>query len=517
MRRRSLTFAPLWLLASACGSPATNADEPAAATPAAGAGTPTPTPTSDPPPRVDEPPAPSAARAPNPSPIEAAPVWRTLATGDDHTCALVRAGDEPRNRVKCWGENGDGQLGLGDTKTRGRTRAEMGDALPFVRLPDDADLVAIDAVHRRSCALSRDGRLWCWGDNSMGELGLGDTRSRGSEPTDMAGLPPVELPGPITAFSMGESHTCAVLDDGAVHCWGDGSSGQLGRGDATRRGDDPGELGAAAHPVELGGGRRALGVAAGGSHTCVLMTDGDVKCFGEGRYGALGLSDTRSRGADARDMGDALPAVALGEFRAAEVGAGGLHSCARSTDSEIVCWGGNRAGQLGIGHSDSPGGKPGQSSTPPPGGDARPRVDLGTGARAVAIALGNATSCALLERGDGAATADTLVKCWGGRYGGAAPNEMGDHLESLDFGPDVVPIAIAPNAMHSCAIVVERVRAFGPTPPTTGHVKCWGVDVPGVGIGHGTGIPERARSETMHDATSMVDLGKDVRVVLPSR
>ena len=471
------------------------------------------TPVPKPPPATPEPP-PRAVVEPPPPPR---PVWSTLATGDEHTCALVRIGDDPRNRVKCWGSNDDGQLGLDDTKVRGATRKQMGDALPVVALPEDAEIVAIDAEHDRSCALARDGRLWCWGENVFGALGTGDTRSRGGERGDMASLGPVDLPGKVIAFSLGGMHSCALLEGGAVHCWGGADHHEVGLGDTERRGDEPGELGAALPAVALGTDLHAVAVAAGDTHTCVLFAHGAIKCFGEGRYGVLGIDDTRSRGADARDMGDALPFVSLGSFHAVEVVSGGLHACARSNDHRVVCWGGNRSGQLGLGHTDSPGGKPGQSSMAPPGGDARPKVDLGRDGTVVALAAGNVTTCALLERGrDADGALDNIIKCWGGELGGSGPDQMGDALPPLALGAELVPMAIAPSGLYDCALVVERARTIGASAPSTGRVKCWGTDVPGVGISHGVGIPTRERSEAMGDRLPFVDLGTDVRVVVPS-
>lgn len=467
-----------------------------------------------------EPPAPPTDAGAKPivataDPLPFRPVRHTLATGDHHTCALVRSGDDARGRVKCWGRNEEGQLGLDDTKVRGKTKKQMGDALPFVSLPDNVDVVAIDAEQRRTCALAKDGKLWCWGDNESGMLGLGDMRSRGGKRGDMASLVPVDLPANVVAFSLGSMHACAQLESGAVHCWG-GYGAETGLGDEERRGDAPGEMGTALPAVALGKDLRAIAVAAGASHTCVLFAHARIKCFGEGMYGVIGIADTRSRGADPADMGDALPFVDLGSFRAVEIVSGGLHACARSIDDRVKCWGNNHSGQLGIGHRGGPGGKPGQSTAAPAVGDARPEVDLGKTGKVVAIAAESGTTCALIERGrDSTGALDNVMKCWGASLGGSTPESMGDALPELDLGADLVPMAIAPGGLHGCAVVVERARTIGPERPTIGRVKCWGAEVPGVGITHATGVPERDRREAMGDALPFVDLGTDVRVVIP--
>ncbi len=370
--------------------------------------------------------------------------------------------------MKCWGENEEGQLGVGDTKTRGNTKKQMGDALPFVAFPQDVDIVAIDAEDRRSCALDSSGKLWCWG---------GD------------GLAPVDLPRKVESFSLGAMHSCALLEGGAVRCWGT-KGPEIGLGD-----------------VALGDDLRAIHVAAGMTHTCVLFGNAKIKCFGEGMYGVLGVGDTRTRGDDAKDMGNALPWVDLGNFRAVELVAGGLHACARAVDNRVKCWGNNHSGQLGLGHHEGPGGKPGQSRAAPPVGDARPSVDLGQGTAIVSLATGNTDTCAVVDRGrapDG--SLDHTITCWPKRN---------DEFVRLDPGPELVPMAIAPGGLGGCAIVVERARTIE-APPMTGRVTCWGAWVPGKGVGSAAiGVPEADRRESLAPSPPLVDLGKDVRVVIP--
>ncbi len=472
-----------------------------------------PSPRSDPspqPPAHDTPAR--TAEAPDLSPPPTiVPTRSTLAVGSSHSCAVVRVGTETTGRVKCWGDNESGQLGLGDTRPRGPRSSQMGDALAFVPLPADADIIAVDARLQTSCALARDGRLWCWGDNSAGQLGQGDTRARGTQPTEINALPPIDLPGKVTTFALGGWHVCAVLEDASVRCWGEGNSGETGNGETGRRGDQPGELGASLPPVDLGSGRRAAAVAAGETHSCVLLQGGAIKCFGEGRYGVLGLADTRGRGTTPDEMGDALPVVSLGAFAATELVSGSLHACARAPSQQIVCWGANRLGQLGIGHHSGPGGKPGQSTTAPTGGDARPKVDLGNDGTPKSMHGGGPRTCVVLERGrdeDGAL--DNIVKCWGG--GQTQP--MGDALPGLDFG-ERVPLAIAPGDLHSCALVVERAETIGDEPPALGQPLCWGPDVPSVGVSNGTGVPRRDRQDGLAPGLPVVDLGTDVGVVAP--
>src|SRR5690606_19415151 len=109
--------------------------------------------------------------------------------GQQNSCALLTSGE-----IKCWGLNASGQLGLGDTETRGNVPGEMGDALPGVDLGDTASVAAISVGSGHSCALFAGGAVKCWGTNQWGELGLGDTNTRGNEPGEMGdALPYVDL------------------------------------------------------------------------------------------------------------------------------------------------------------------------------------------------------------------------------------------------------------------------------------------------------------------------------------
>jgi len=157
------------------------------------------------------------------------------------------------------------------------------------------------------CALLDDGGVKCWGINAYGQLGQGDATARAL--TDA--LPPIALGQPATAISAGNEHTCALLADGSVKCWGRNNDGQLGIGTTESMGDGAGEL-AALTAVDLGTGRTAVAIDAGW-HTCALLDNGGVKCWGRNSAGELGQGDIEPRGVSAGQMGDALPEIDLGE------------------------------------------------------------------------------------------------------------------------------------------------------------------------------------------------------------
>jgi alpha-tubulin suppressor-like RCC1 family protein len=231
----------------------------------------------------------------------------------------------------------------------------------------------------------------------------------------------------------GDSHTCAILDNASVKCWGANATGQLGLGDTNNRGDVSGEMGDTLNSVDLGSGRTAKSIVAGGSHTCALLDDNSVKCWGKADDGQLGTGKEFTLGDASGEMGNTLLAIDLGTGRTATaIAVGGEHSCAILDNSSIKCWGKNSSGQLGLGHNDTRGGDQVLLSTGAPlMGDLLPSVDLGTGRTARAITAGDNQTCAILD--------NESIKCWGsntaGQLGlgntsnrGDNSSEMGDNL-----------------------------------------------------------------------------------------
>jgi len=315
---------------------------------------------------------------------------RAIAAGGSFTCALLDDGS-----VKCWGANSYGQLGQGDVRGRGGAPDEMGDALGTIPLGAGKTAKAIAAGQLHACALLSDDSVKCWGKNDQGELGLGDTTSRGGTPGSMGdALAAVDLGPGRTARAMSAKgdHTCARLDDGTLKCWGFNAFGQLGLGDGTDRGGLPADMGASLPAVALGTGRTALAVGSAAYSTCAVLDDGSVKCWGSNFRAQLGLGDTTNRGSAPNEMGDMLPAVALGQGRTATALATGFfHACAVLDDGSLKCWGYGLAGQLGLGDGVSRGGQPGDM------GDALPAVALGMGRTAKSVAAGLYHTCAVLD------------------------------------------------------------------------------------------------------------------------
>ncbi len=293
----------------------------------------------------------------------------SFSIGSGVACAIL----DDRS-LKCWGGNSGGVLGLGDEMYRGAQPGQMGDALPRVDLGSgrSARLVAVGI--RWVCAILDDASVKCWGNNTLGYLGLGDTAHRGDAPGEMGdALPPVRLGTGFFAsqLSVASFHTCALFQSAAVKCWGDGVFGALGLGDLERRGRVPESMGDALPAVDLGAGRRAVQISVGTWFSCALLDDGSVKCWGDVRRLGLGDNAIAGRGDEPGEMGDALPVVNLGSGRTAKlVSAGNMHACALLDDGSVKCWGENEHGQLGLGDGEARGDDPGEM------GDALPAVDL---------------------------------------------------------------------------------------------------------------------------------------------
>jgi len=290
-----------------------------------------------------------------------------LVAGFGYTCARLDNGG-----VKCWGNAL--ALGLSASFTsRGDSSNEMGDALPYVDLGADRKAVALYAGWAHTCARLDNATVKCWGLNQDGQLGLGDTVTRGVAPSQMGdNLPALDFGSFRSALqlSLGERHTCVLLDDYNVKCWGSGLSGRLGLGNTLSYGNATGRMGDSLPVVNMG--RKALEISAGAEHTCARLDDRTTKCWGANGAGQLGVGDADNRGDGPGEMGGQLPAANLGAaLYASELVTGQLHNCARLENNTVKCWGFNSSGQLGVGDTFARGAQAGEM------GDALPTVDLG--------------------------------------------------------------------------------------------------------------------------------------------
>jgi alpha-tubulin suppressor-like RCC1 family protein len=239
-----------------------------------------------------------------------------VADGDAHTCVLVAPVDGLGGEVFCFGDNTYGQLGDG-TATSRPTPALVSLGAAGVRA------AAVTAGSGHTCAIDVNGGAWCWGRGDSGQLG-------GGAPASALSPMPVTLPGDakVVALSAGGAHSCAIDQAGGVWCWGADDSGQLGLGAAGA---------SVLQPIAVPGlPAGATGVAAGAAHSCASFADAGVWCWGANDSGQLGDGTTVDR---------PLPTKVAGATGA--VVAGALHTCVFAADGTVRCWGADTSGQLG--------------------------------------------------------------------------------------------------------------------------------------------------------------------------
>jgi alpha-tubulin suppressor-like RCC1 family protein len=345
-----------------------------------------------------------------------------ISAGMLHTCAITDA-----RRVKCWGNNANGELGAPDGSSS---------ATPIdVAFP--AAVASVAACESFTCAVTGDGRVWCWGKNDSGQLGISDGGS--ATPTVVPGVNgalavtcgkyhgcalidggsvscwgdngsfalgldggvtrslAVTVPRlpPVVSVSSGGRHNCALTADGGPVCWGENSLGQLG--DGTSNSSD--------RPVQVSGVSGVVAVSAGTDHSCALLRNGGVKCWGQNLSGELGNADAGSGSLNAVDV--------LGLTNANAISAGEKYTCAVTIDGGVLCWGTDSNGELGDGLTGLGGPLP--VSVP------------GVSSDYVGVSTGQMHVCAVTRRGQ--------AKCWGSNFLG----QLGNGTKSAIKGPvDVV-------------------------------------------------------------------------------
>jgi alpha-tubulin suppressor-like RCC1 family protein len=259
------------------------------------------------------------ANAATPVPVTGITTASLVGAGIEHTCSLLADGT-----IRCWGTNYVGQLGDGST-------AGLSEVPKPVQGITGAIGLAVGGFH--NCALLSNRTVKCWGRNQDGQVGNGDNTTDVRAP-DL----PVSGLSSAAEITTGGYHSCALMPDSTVRCWGRNTRGQLG--------DGTGSL-YASTPVAVSGMTTAVSVSGGFYHTCALLRDGTVQCWGDNDSGQIGNTLGYSN----------VPMTVAGIANALAVSAGAYHSCALLADTTVRCWGRNTNGQLGndaITNSSSP-------------------------------------------------------------------------------------------------------------------------------------------------------------------
>lgn len=380
-----------------------------------------------------------------------------IATGSHHTCVVFSSGT-----IRCWGNNPGYQLGYGNTLNVGGTSYpnfphEAGDIVfEDAGSPLDAELVAAGLSH--TCAVLSDGNIRCWGYDGLtgGILGYGDSPPPDGElPRDRPSI--VIGTGAVTDIDAGLGHTCAIADDDA-YCWGSGNEGQIGNGSYTSQNTPTMVIGLPSGEVGQ--------VAAGQRHSCARTIGGSIYCWGHNDYGQLGYSGASTNTALEVDSFGFVTDIAVGYDA----------TCAVVDDRDLYCWGDDADGALGINCS-------GSEPTPT-------LVNIGV-SEIVDVTMYANHTCARLSTG--------AIACWGDAWAGQIGYETdidvcppaldgGDELEIVQLDAPYEITQIATGRYHTCVAL------------TSDAVRCWGRGEFGqLGYGHTDNISDGASGWTIFD------------------
>ena len=365
-------------------------------------------------------------------------IAKRIVAGANHTCVLATDGT-----VWCWGDNGYGSVGVSGGNQPDPVQVTLG-----------ATATMIAAGGFTTCAVLSNNSLQCWGRNNKGQLGNGTSGSTGvSTPVYTSFVPASFI---VAHLEIGNAHSCAISAVGAAWCWGEFTNGRLGTT----------ALSNAVTPTataSLGG--TASEVAAGGAHTCALLTNGNVSCFGNNNMGQLGQALTTAS--------SSTPTLVTLAATATHVSAGSQFTCALLSTAAVQCFGQNASGQLGSGSS----------------GSARQTPDAVTGltGTVVDVTTGTNHACAVMSTGQ--------VRCWGlndlGQLGigtqlnvatataiaslnvvptttTAAPTTIAPTVAPTTVAPTTVaPTTVAPTTAAPTTVAPTTVATSTTSPPTT--------------------------------------------------
>ncbi|MBN2191937.1 MAG: hypothetical protein JW751_03910 [Polyangiaceae bacterium] len=378
--------------------------------------------------------------------------------------------------VRCWGDNTHNQLGLGNTDPHGTDEPYE---IPLIELGGTA--VDIDAGVNHTCALLSNQTVRCWGRNNYGQLGLGDNAAHTSTPMNLGAI---SVGGSVSRIAIGGNTSCVRLTNGDIRCWGYNNRGQLGLGHMnTVSYQQPPLLPSGYGPISIGGTATDVGV--GSSHVCALLSTGRVRCWGYNYSGQLGRQHAQNIG-DTELPNAVDPNVPAGSDTTGLVttDAGrtvstlvvaGSHSCVVFTNGTLECWGENTNGVLGIAGNNDVADAAGEA--PSIAGN----VPF-SGDTVRSLAAGVYHHCVDLSAGG--------IRCWGQNYSaelglsditprGNTEATLPNKLSDLQFGAGLTGTDVFVGDSHTCVLLSD------------GRVRCWGANSAGqLGLGYISTTPD---------------------------
>lgn len=334
-----------------------------------------------------------------PAEVASAHTWRTLAVGYEHACAL----DSTRS-IWCWGLNDVGQLGIRRAGTKQLPAEVTSPAVSFVQ---------ISGGSRHACGVDSNQRLWCWGGNLNGELGIGSA-------LDQPSVVQVGTALDWRAVSAGTQHTCAIRESGTLWCWGTSADGALGLGSTQ----------STLTPMQVGSASDWLSVSASNKHTCAIRADHTLWCWGD-----AALFDPDTTASNTRE-----PVQVGGAQDWETIAAGSTHQCGTRLDGTLWCWGSNDMGQLGQGNQ--------RPATAP--------ARVGSGTQWASVQVRHRGTCGLQD--------DQTLWCWGvhtlGQAGvGGAEAESILQPRQVGTYADWTSMGIGDN--HGCGVRQSKLWCWG--------------------------------------------------------
>jgi uncharacterized protein YjdB len=294
--------------------------------------------------------------------------FTTISAGGDFACGITTD-----QMLYCWGDDAVGQVGNG---------SDAAGEIPSLATVKSERFMAVTAGRRHACALNLAGRAYCWGADTLGQLGDRRPNIGGGPMHSTTPIPIMDSTLVFRSISAGAEHTCGVTTAGSAYCWGEGISGQLGNG--VRDSSDV--------PVPVSGTTAYTSIAAGRTHTCAVDTAGNVHCWGANSLGQLGTVTA--------DTIQLVPVQVAGATGFSALAAGNDHTCGIA-GTQLRCWGWSDFGQVGDGNTLV-------HSVPAPVAVA--------GLQVSSISAGEKHTCAMSTGG--------VAMCWGNNAWGALGNEF---------------------------------------------------------------------------------------------